>query len=205
VLAVLRGDAEAALSAAEASEAFARQHGMTLQRTWAEVFGAWAWGRCHDPSVGAAKLLRALTALSEQGLKVAMPFYYALLAELEAETLGAHRALARIDDALALAHQIENWYVFPLLHRVRGEILLKRDLADHASAEEAFRTSIVIAKEQGARSHLLLTSIALAKLCQSTGRPAETRAVLASALEGFSPTPELPQIAEAQALMERLA
>jgi hypothetical protein len=29
--------------------------------------------------------------------------------------------------------------------------------------------------------------------------------VLAAALEGFSPTPEMPEIAEAQALPERLA
>jgi hypothetical protein len=36
-------------------------------------------------------------------------------------------------------------------------------------------------------------------------RPAEAHAALAPALEGFSPTPEMPEIAEAQALMERLA
>ena len=48
-------------------------------------------------------------------------------------------------------------------------------------------------------------ALALAKLYQSTGRPAEAHAVLAPALEGFSPTPEMPEIAEAQALIERLA
>jgi hypothetical protein len=46
---------------------------------------------------------------------------------------------------------------------------------------------------------------ALAKLYQSTGRPAEARTVLAPALKGFSPTPEMPEIAEAMALMHRLA
>jgi hypothetical protein len=45
----------------------------------------------------------------------------------------------------------------------------------------------------------------LAKLYQSTARPAEARAVLAPALKGFSPTPEMPEIGEALALMERLA
>jgi hypothetical protein len=39
----------------------------------------------------------------------------------------------------------------------------------------------------------------------ATGRPAEARAVLAPALEGFSPTPEMPEIAGAQALLEHLA
>src|SRR5262249_34844008 len=89
--------------------------------------------------------------------------------------------------------------------RLRGEFLLRRDPADRAPTEEAFRTSIAIAKEQGARSPVLLASLSLARLHQSTGRPAEAHAVLAPALEGFGPTPEMPEIAEAQALLAALA
>jgi hypothetical protein len=43
--------------------------------------------------------------------------------------------------------------------------------------------------------------LSLAKLYRLTGRPAEAHAVLAPALEGFAPTPEMPEIAEAQALL----
>ena len=64
--------------------------------------------------------------------------------------------------------------------------------------------SIAIAKQQGARSYELLASLSLAKLYQSTGRSAEAHAVLAPALEGFVPTPEMPEIAEAQALLAAL-
>jgi hypothetical protein len=91
------------------------------------------------------------------------------------------------------------------LHRLRGNILLKRDPANPAQAEEAFKTSLAIAKQQGARSFELLAALALAKLYQSTDRLVEAQAVLAPALEGFSPTPEMPVIAKAQALLERLA
>jgi hypothetical protein len=44
-------------------------------------------------------------------------------------------------------------------------------------------------------------------LASSTKRPtaAEADLVFAAALEGFSPTPEMPEIAEAQALVERWA
>ena len=55
--------------------------------------------------------------------------------------------------------------------------------------------------EQGARSFGLRAALSLAKLYQSTGRPAEAHAVLEPALGGFSPTPEMPEIAEAQALL----
>ena len=91
------------------------------------------------------------------------------------------------------------------LHRARGEILLKRDPANPAPAEEAFLTAIAVAKQQGTRSFELRAALSLAKLYQSTGRPADAHAVLAPALEGFSPTPEMPEIAEAQALLAALA
>jgi hypothetical protein len=51
----------------------------------------------------------------------------------------------------------------------------------------------------------LLASLSLAKLYQSTARPADAHAVLAPALEGFSATPEMPEIAEAQELLQSLA
>ena len=80
-------------------------------------------------------------------------------------------------------------------------MLLKRDPANPAPAEEALLTAIAVAKQQGTRSFELRAALALAKLYQSTARPAEAHAVLAPALEGFSPTPEMPEIAEAQALL----
>ena len=58
---------------------------------------------------------------------------------------------------------------------------------------------------QKARSFELQAALALAKLYQSTGRPAEAHDILAPALEGFSPTPEMPVIAKAQTLLAALA
>ena len=72
-------------------------------------------------------------------------------------------------------------------------------------AENAFRAAVTVATEQGARSYRLQATLLLAKLYQSTSRLAEAHAVLAPALEGFAPTPEMPEIAEAQALLTALA
>jgi predicted ATPase len=91
------------------------------------------------------------------------------------------------------------------LHRARGDALLIRDPANSARAGEAFLTAIAIAKQQTTRSFELRAALSLARLYQSTGRPVEARAVLAPALEGFTPTPEMPEIAEAQALLAALA
>jgi predicted ATPase len=93
---------------------------------------------------------------------------------------------------------------FPEAHRIRGEVLLKRDPANTASAQEAFLTAIAIAREQKARSFELRAAQSLAKLYQSSGRAADAHAVLSPALEGFAPKPEFPEIAEAQSLLASL-
>jgi predicted ATPase len=204
-LEILRGDAVAALSAAEELGALCREHGMRLWRVNAELKAGWARGRVHDPAVGAEDLRRALAAAADLGMMRDAWFYTALLAELEAQTLGADSALARIDEALVLAHQVDDRCDLPFAHILRGELLLKRDPSNSAPAEEAFQTALEIAKQQGARSWFLRAALALARLYQSTARPAEARAILAPALEGFAPTPEMPEIAEAQALLSKLA
>ena len=204
-LEVWRGDPVATLSAAKSLETVARDHGMVQYVNEAELHSGWAQGRINDPMAGGAQVRRVLAAFVNQGVRVNLGFYSGLLAELEAETLGADSALARVDEALSLSEQVEPRCSLPFLHRLRGKILLKRDPADPAPAEEAFRTAIAIAKEQGARSPQLQAALALAKLYQSTDRAADAHAVLAPALEGFSPTPEMPEIAEAQAMLAALA
>jgi predicted ATPase len=203
-LEILRGDAAAALSAAEALEDLARELGAPFWRTDARLSAGWARGRLHDAASGAEEVRRALTDRVDQDVRFDAWFHTGLLAELEAE-LSAESALARIDEAIALARQVENRCNLPFPHLLRGKLLLERDPSNPAPAEEAFGTALAIAQEQGARSWGLRAALSLAKLCQSTARPAEAHAILAPALEGFAPTPEMPEIAEAQALLESLA
>ena len=127
-----------------------------------------------------------------------------ILAEAEARAGDIDRAVTILDEALATSDRIGHRAFDAQLHRVRGELLRKRDPANSAAAEEAFQTAIGVARQQGTRSFELRAALSLAKLYQSTGRPVEAHAVLAPALEGFSPTPEMPEIAEAQALLAAL-
>ncbi|MBV8441813.1 MAG: hypothetical protein JO312_14845 [Hyphomicrobiales bacterium] len=139
-----------------------------------------------------------------QGNKIDAPLFHGMLAELETAARGSDSALTVIDQGLTIAEETGGHFMDPYLHRLRGDILIKRDPADPAPAENAYRTAIAIAKQQGARSYELLAALALAKLYQSTGRAVEAHAVLAPALEGFAPTPEMPEIAVAQALLAGL-
>jgi predicted ATPase len=202
---MLRRDPEAARHTAAILVDLAREHGMALYLALGEVASNWARAWRGDRQSGMAALRKELAAYLGQGNKLFAPLFEARLAELEAEGGDADSALTRIDGALELASETGERWTDALLHRIRGEILLKRDPANPAPAEEAFRAAVAIAQAQKARSFELQAALSLAKLYQSTARPMDAHAVLAPAVEGFAPTPEMPEIAEAQALLGELS
>jgi predicted ATPase len=198
-------DAASTLRAAETLVCLGTEHRMNLHAAVGEVYASWAHGRLTDPESGSRSMRKAMESYSAQGNRLFVPYFLGLRAELEAETRRADVALTLIDEGLAISQETGERISDSFLHRLRGEILLIRDPANLAPAERAFQTAVAVAGHQGARSYELLGALSLARLYQSTARPAEAHAVLAPALAGFSPTPEMPEIAEAQALLERLA
>ena len=201
---ILRGDAAAARRATETVLELSREHGITLYLAVGALFLSWARARLGDPEIGVTEFRQSLAAYTDQGNKLYVPLYQGFLAEIQAEGQQTEEASNRIDEALKLAGETGEHWTDALLHRIRGEILWKREPANAAPAEEAFLTAIAIAQQQKARSFELRAALSLAKLYQSTGRAADAHAVLAPALGGFSPTPEFPEIEEAQRLLDRL-
>jgi class 3 adenylate cyclase/predicted ATPase len=204
-LEIRRDDVAAARLVADAWVKSAEEYGMNFFAVAGQVCAHWTSGRLVDPEEGANGLRLALQAYMAQGNKMDAPWFHGMLAELEAATRGPDSALTLIDQGLTIAEETGGRFMDPYLHRLRGDILLKRDPADPALAEDAYRTAVAIAKQQGARSYQLLASLSLAKLYQSTARPADAHDVLVPALEGFFPTPEMPEIREAEELLASLA
>ena len=144
---------------------------------------------------------QGLDNLRRQGFTLITPLFHAFLADLEAERGEIDAAVGVLDRTLADIGRTEHRTFDAEIHRVRGKTMLKRNPANTSAAAEALQTAIAIARQQGVRSFGLRAALSLAKLYQSTVRPADACAVLAPALEGFAPTPEMPEIAEAQALV----
>jgi adenylate cyclase len=199
----VRGDAKAMLSKSETMIELSQEHGIARYLAWGKTYRGWAKARLGDRDAGVRELREGLAGLADQGSKVHVPLYQSLLAEIEAAM--GESGLDRIDGALALAGETGEHWSDSFLHRIRGEILLKLDPTNTAAAEQAFRAAIAIAQAQKARSFELQAALGLARLYQSTARPADGHSVLTPALEGFAPTAEMPEIADAQSLLERLA
>jgi predicted ATPase len=205
VFAMIQNDAETARGAAERLVAVAQEHGTKLFLVLARVYASWARAWPDQSSANQEEFQQALAAYRGEGNKFFVPLFLGLLAAIQVEIQGEkERAAAYIDEALALAQQTGEHWTDAFLHRIRGEILLKLNSADLAPAEDAFLTAIAVAQQQRAKSFELRAALSLAKLYQSTSRAADAHAVLVRALVGFSPTPEFPEIEQAQRLLEAL-
>ena len=201
---LMRGGLSRAAPNAGELARLAREHNLPMWR----AFGVFVEGLARAESGARAAALedmrRGVELLRDQNVLIFDGLIKIALAEAEARTGDVDRALAILDEALATSERTGHCAFDAELHRVRGDMLFKRDPANPAPAEEAFQTAIAVAQRQGARAFGLRAALSLAKLYQSTAHPADAHAVLAPALEGFAPTPEMPEIAEAQALLAAL-
>jgi predicted ATPase len=165
------------------------------------------WARWCEGAEGSrlAEMRRSLAIVREQGGAWFLPNLEVALADAEASAGETDAGIRRLDDALADLGATEyRWYEAEI-HRIRAEILLKRDPADTAAGEQSLQTAIGIAQSQKARSFELRAALSLAKLYRAANRDADAHTALASAVEGFPPTQQFPELAEAQTLLSALS
>src|SRR5262249_6836795 len=124
----VRGDAGAARRDAEILVKLSQENAVPLTAAWGALHSAWASARLGGRETGATELRQALAAYTDQGNKMSVPLFQGQLAEIEAQ-VDAEGALSRIEEALALAGETAEHWSDVFLHRLRGEILLKRDPA----------------------------------------------------------------------------
>jgi len=165
------------------------------------------WAKSSDDAEGSrfAEMRRGIAIEREQGMLWLLPSLEAALAEAEASAGETDAGLQRLDDALAEAERIEQRFYEAEMHRIRAEILLKRDPANTAAAEQSLQAAIAIAQSRKARSFELRAALSLAKLYRAANRDADAYAVLAPAVESFPPTEQFPELAEAQTLLAALS
>jgi class 3 adenylate cyclase/predicted ATPase len=177
---MVRGDAGAARRDADIVVKLSQENALRLFAAFGALQSAWASARLDGRETSGTELRQGLAAYTNQGNKGFLPFFQGLLAEIEAQD-DAEGALAQIDEALALAGETGEHWSDAFLHRLRGEILLKRDPANTAPAEDALLSAIAIAQQQKARSFELRAALDLARLYNSTSRSTDAHTLLASA------------------------
>jgi class 3 adenylate cyclase/predicted ATPase len=204
VLEMLRQSGSASASHIEAFANVSRTHEMEMWTAYGKFLAPWSRRGVDGTRAVLAEMRNGIATCQEQNLGNYIPFFTTALAETEAQAGEAEQALATIDEVVDDSERSGQRWFAAETHRIRAEILLKRDSANTAPAEEAFLNAIAIARQQKAKSFELRAALSLAKLYQSTGRMVDAYAILAPVLENLSPTPEFLEIGEAHTVVEDL-
>lgn len=200
----LCADTMTAKTSAEAALALAHEHRAPYYRAWATILvrHALAW-ELPDPE-RIADLRAAIADLRAPGVRLRLPYYLALLAQVYGRAERATDGLAVIDEALAIARtHNERWWDAEL-HRLRGELLRAHGAAD-GDVEVALRRALQIARDQQSRALELRAMTSLARLQVAPGRIEEARQALQRLLGTFAERFETPDLRAARALLAQLS
>jgi len=113
-------------------------------------------------------------------------------------------ALQCLDEAIALSDRTGDRFYLAELHRLRGELLLRRaDGAEH-EPESCFRLALAIAASQNAKSLELRAAMSLARLLESEGKREEARRMLAEIYDWFTEGFDTADLRDAKTLLDKL-
>jgi class 3 adenylate cyclase/predicted ATPase len=202
---MVRGDPIRSKPHAEATMALARKHDMNFWRLLATMAHGWAIAAADGTEAGWDEVRRGVAGSREQGITIFVTSYDVQLAAMKARAGCVDAALAMLDGALAEAEQTKARAYVADGHRIRGEILLKRDPAHTEPAEEAFLAAIAIAQQQKARSFELRAAMSLARLWRDQGKVREAREQLAPVYGWFTEGFDTRDLKEAEELLEELS
>jgi predicted ATPase len=169
------------------------------------VFRGWAMASMGNYAEGVAVMRQGLAMYRRTGVEVGQPILMCQLAEACIEAGRLDEGLAALTEALTTAERNGNRIWEPEMHRLRGDLALKRHEANVEEAEACFRRAIGVARQQHARILELRATTSLARLLAEQGRRDEAHSVLAEVYNWFTEGFDTPDLKEAKALLDELA
>jgi predicted ATPase len=188
---------------AEAVMTFSDAQGFPYWAAWGTLLRGWVLTEQGQGKEAIAQLHQGLAAYQATGAEVCLPFGLALLAEAYGKVGQTEAGLTTLAEALATAHRTgeRGWEVE--IHRLKGELLLRR-ASPIEEVEACFRQALEIARRQQAKSLELRTALSLARLWQRQGKRAEARELLAPIYDWFTEGFGTADLQDTKALLEEL-
>lgn len=150
VTAQLLGDTALAARQAEASWQLAAEHDLAMPKAWSMGITGWCAAENGDAERGIALLSGAVAALHAAHSRHFMAYLLGLLAQAHIKLDNGADAMKAVDEGIALADAGGERFYCAELHRLKGELLARASDGCRQPAEQAFRTAIELAKQQGA-------------------------------------------------------
>src|SRR5262249_18409361 len=154
---------------------------------------------------GMAQVCRGIAAWRDAGALALVPFQYTMLAEVSAYLGHTEDGLQALIEAHTLVEQHEERWWEAEIYRLRGVLLLRQTMPQHAEAEACFQQALDVARRQEAKSLELRAAMSLARLWQQQGKHSEARDLLAPIYGWFTEGFDTADLQEAKALLEQLS
>ena len=133
-------------------------------------------------------------------------YYLGLLGEALERHGQTEEGSRAVEEALALAQQTGERLYEAELHRLRGELLLRRSgESDSSGAEARFQQALAIARDQKAAALELRAAMSLGRLYRNQGRPADARNLLGTTHRQFTEGFQTHDLQQAKALLSELS
>lgn len=158
------GDVALATANSELSMQIATEHDLAQPKAWSMGVAGWCRAANGDVSQGLAMGRQAIAAMQAIQSRHFMSFLLGLLADTNLRAGHEVDAMKTVEDAVAMADATgEHFYDAELL-RLRGTLLAHPSIGRAPEGMAAFRTSIAIARKQGAKTLELRASESLRTL-----------------------------------------
>jgi predicted ATPase len=199
----LRRDRERLEEQAQAAFDLATEQDSANFRTEAQFMGAWVLSGRGEHGRAVRLMQDSLGERQDTAETWTNPYYFSLLARVQARAGTLDQALATTELALGHARASGDAWGDPELLRIRGEILLSSG-HDRELAEECFSASLAQARARSARGWELRAATSLAALWASQDRKTEARQLLGPVYQTFEEGFGTPDLEDAGALLASL-
>jgi len=195
---------------AETAIAFCTEQGFGNILAQARSYKGYALAQQGQTEQGIAELRAGIDAQFATGASLFRPSFFCNLAEAYGTAGRFEEALAAIAEGIAITEKTGGRHIEAELHRFKGELTLKAlgvkaCRAAETEAEECFRRSIEIARQQEAKSLELRAVTSLSRLWKQHGKNAEARTMLADIYGWFTEGFDTADLKDAKALLEELS
>ncbi len=197
-----RQDSRSLLTAAEALQELAQEHGFSHWIPFAKLFKGWALPDMGQQEKGIPLLREGIDGWQATGANYGRHFQLGLLAEACWRADRIEEGLEATSDALAALEDTGRFWEAEI-HRVRGELF--RAKREPVEAEASFHRALEIARQQGTKWLELRAATSSSRLRHEQGKDDEARQLLGDVYGWFTEGFDTPDLVDAKALLDEIA
>jgi predicted ATPase len=167
------------------------------------ILHGWCLGTSGQAAEGIQRLVKWITICRAAGVKLVLPFCLMTLAEVCGQAGQPEEGLKRLAEAAELFETTKERWAEAEIHRMRGTLLLS--MHDAAAAEDSYRRSLAVARQQQAKLWELRAAMSMARLWRDQGKRGEARELLTPVYGWFTEGFDTWDLKQAKALLDELA